>query len=485
MRLSEKIINEKYLCDGEKTWDDIANRVTREVLNVYGVKYKYYNDTLNAIKEKKFIPAGRFLYSAGRRFHQIFNCISMNVEDSREGWADLLWKVAMALQTGAGIGIRYNKIRPKGSLIHGTGGIASGVPSLIKIVDSIGQEVVQGGSRRSAIMAMLDISHPDAYDVIRIKNEDGSLSCTNVSIELQKESDMDNSLFDDIIDGMLRNGEPGIVINFNTDEVLRNVCGEMTSNMDSTPCCLGSINLGNIDNINEFEKILIIAVGFLVAGTVYSDIPYKKVSDVQKQNRRIGIGLMGIHEFLIRNGLSYKPCNLLEDYLKVFETSTVKANQFARLLNISEIKKSRAIAPTGTISMVAETTGGIEPIFSKEYIRQYYNKQGVYVSEHVIDPVAEKIMGKYGLKDVETVYDISLENRLGMQKLIQKYTDMAVSSTINILPDSIDRDKFKTILREYIPHLKGLTVYPLGTRKNEPFKPIRNETSCKEGFCMS
>lgn len=489
--LSAKILREKYLMDGESCWSDVSKRVSNEVLRSIGASKSEIAETYEAITSKKFIPAGRFLYAAGRPLHQIYNCLSLDVEDSREGWANLLYESAMALQTGAGIGVRYNKIRPKGSLIHRTGGVASGVMSLVRMVNAIGEEVIQGGSRRSAILGMLHIAHPDAFDFINAKITDGVLKCTNLSIELQSPEETSNDLFDLVITRMYNNGEPGLIMNYDTDDVLANACSEMSATYSATPCCLGSINLGKVESIQEMEHLVNIGTRFLIAGTLYSDVPFPKVSQVMEKDRRIGLGLMGVAEFLAKHNEPYGESQRLEEYLRVYGNATAIANIHTRKLSISPVVKSRAVAPTGTISLVAETTGGIEPIFSEKYIREYYTKQGAIAVEQVVDVVAERIKRMYGLSKVETAYTIDIEKRLALQAQVQRYVDMRVSSTINFDRGNVSKDTLKKLIIKYSKgQLKGLTVYPRNGRGNSPVKPldgldVLNTSDCKQGYCNS
>lgn len=160
-KFSTDIMEQKYsqtLKDGSKeTWENIAYRVTKHVMKSvgYNMKDQLSKDIFEAIKEKKFIPGGRYLYSAGRDYHQTQNCLLLKAEDSREGWSDLMHKSSMALMTGAGIGVVYSDIRSEGKLIRKTGGKASGPIELMKIINEIGRGVMSGGSRRSAILVAL------------------------------------------------------------------------------------------------------------------------------------------------------------------------------------------------------------------------------------------------------------------------------------------------------------------------------------------
>src|SRR5271165_6147979 len=173
---SKTIMEQKYshiLKDGTKeTWENIAYRVTKHVMKSvgYSMKDQLCKDIFEAIKERKFIPGGRYLYSAGRNYHQTQNCLLLKAEDSREGWADLLHKSTMALMTGAGIGVVYSDIRAEGRLIRRTGGHSTGPLALMQMLNEAGRGIMQGGSRRSAIWAGLHWNHGDFHKFITLKN---------------------------------------------------------------------------------------------------------------------------------------------------------------------------------------------------------------------------------------------------------------------------------------------------------------------------
>jgi ribonucleoside-diphosphate reductase alpha chain len=139
-----------------EAWDEIARRVAENVMGAVNAPEELIDEIQKIVSEKKFIPAGRYLYASGRPYHQTNNCLCLSVEDSREGWAALLRKSSMALMTGAGIGVNYSKIRPEGAPIKKTGGYATGPVALMQMVNEIGRGVMQGASRRSAVLAIRD-----------------------------------------------------------------------------------------------------------------------------------------------------------------------------------------------------------------------------------------------------------------------------------------------------------------------------------------
>ncbi len=380
------IMQQKYSHDlpggGKETWEQIAARVARNVLKSVSASKEQIEATTKMIAEKKFIPGGRYLYASGRPFHQVQNCLLLRVEDSREGWADLLHKASMALMTGAGIGIDYSGIRPEGAKIRKTGGFATGPLALIAMVNECGRGIMQGGARRAAIWAGLNWTHPDIMRFIHIKNWSSevcalkekdfnfpaTLDGTNISVLLDDEffKAYNNekhrlyahaqSVYWSTVRQMLKTAEPGFSIDCgpNKGETLRNACTEVTSSDDSDICNLGSINMARIESLEEMGKAVELGTAFLLAGTVYSDVPYAKVDQVRTKNRRLGLGLMGLHEWLLKRGMRYEPNEELSKYLEVYATSTDIAAKYADQWELSRPVKTRAIAPTGTIGIVGK-----------------------------------------------------------------------------------------------------------------------------------
>lgn len=517
---SQRILDQKYSktkANGKKeTWDEVAQRVTYHVLKSVDLPKFTRQEIKKVIQEGKFYPGGRYLYAAGRPYHQTQNCLLLRAEDSREGWADLMQKATKSLMTGAGIGIDYTDIRAKGKSIRKTGGTATGPLALMQMVNEAGRGIMQGGSRRSAIWAGLSWKHPDIHEFIRIKNwipevrdlknKDfnfpATMDGTNVSVQLddeffeayQDEKHQHHSLafgvYWSTLRQMLKTAEPGFSIDVgkNKNETLRNACTEVTSTDDSDICNLGSINLAAISNLDDMRRVTELATIFLLAGTVYSDVPYPKVDQIRTKNRRLGLGLMGIHEWLLKNNSKYGWTPELDSYLFEYSLSSKYAKVWADKWDLSNPVKTRAIAPTGTISIIAGSSSGIEPIFCAAYKRRYL-KGSTWNYEYVLDPTAKRLIDA-GLAPtaVEDAYSLAreVERRVAFQAHVQTYVDHAISSTINLpawgsqLNNEDTVQTFGNMLIRYLPKLRGLTVYPDGGRAGQPFSAVSWEEAANQ-----
>jgi len=516
---AQTIINQKYAhtkADGTKeSWEEIAHRVSTNVMKAVECPKSLVKDIEQIIAERKFIPGGRYLYATGRPFHQVQNCLLMRAEDSREGWAELLNKSAMALMTGAGIGVDYSNIRAEGKPIRKTGGHATGPLALMQIINEAGRFIMQGGSRRSAIWAGLKWSHQDSVKMVTLKNWilevrelkeknysfPAIMDGTNISIQLDDEffeayhddkhpkHSQAHQVYWATVRQMLKTAEPGFSIDVgkNKNETLRNACTEITSADDSDICNLGSINMAQISSLEEMSTVTELATAFLLAGTVYSDVPFPKVDIVRTKNRRLGLGLMGIHEWLLVHGFKYGPNEELEKYMKIYSGSTKFAHSYADKWDLSHSLKTRALAPTGTIGIAAETTTGGEPMLCAAYKRRYLKHQ-IWNYQYVIDPTAKKLIEKGVDPDqIEDAYTLAedVERRVAMQVWLQQYVDHAISSTINLpswgspTNNADTVQKFGTMLIRHLPHLRGLTCYPDGARGGQPLTPIRYQTAIK------
>lgn len=505
-----------------ENWEGTARRVATNVLGALGIEpgHEEHQRVYELIAQRKFMPGGRYLYASGRDLHQVQNCLLLRAEDSREGWADLLSKSAMALQTGAGIGIDYSDIRCSGSPIKRTGGVASGPLALMRMVNEVGRGVMQGGARRSAIWAGLNWNHGDveafmdmknwAPELRELKEKDFNfpmeMEYTNISILLddaffeayEDETHPDHAkaqrVYNDGIKQMVKTAEPGFSVDVgdNAGESLRNACTEVTSADDSDICNLGSINISRIESLEEMREAVYYGTLFLLAGTVYSDVPYHQVDDTRTKNRRLGLGVMGVHEWLIQRGYSYGANDELASWMEIYATSTDVAGALAEDFGITKPVKTRAIAPTGTIGIVAETTTGIEPIFCVAYKRRVKTAQATGPDminyQYVVDPTAIRAVdGGADPYNIEDAYMLSynVERRIAFQAWMQQYVDHGISSTIN-LPEAItDPDEvedFANLLMEYLPKLRGITVYPDGARGGQPLTAVPYEMAVgKEG----
>lgn len=251
---------------------------------------------------------------------------------------------------------------------------------------------------------------------------------------------------------------------------------------------LGSINIGNIESKDEFKEVVRVASMFLVCGTMRAHLPYEKVYSVREKNRRLGLGLMGIHEWLLKRREKYEVTPELHEWLAIYRDESEKAaNEHCDRFYLSRPKAYRAIAPTGTIGLLAATTTGIEPLFAVAYKRRYLKEGNKWAYEYVVDTTADHMIREYGLNpsDIDTAYKLALdpERRIRFQADVQDYVDMSISSTIN-LPgwgtkyNNEDKVKeFAAILSRYAPRLRGFTCYPDGSRGGQPLVEADYDTA--------
>jgi ribonucleoside-diphosphate reductase alpha chain len=510
-KLSETIFVNKYRHQGCETWEDLAKTLVEDVCGDL-VSKETRKDIADAIATMRFIPGGRYLYYAGRPKKYFNNCFLLKAEeDTREDWANLSWKSESCLLTGGGIGIDYSVYRPSGSTIRNTGGRASGPIPKMFMINEIGRNVMQGGSRRSAIYASLNHKHDDINQFLAAKdwqniqvpgtekslwdmknldfNFPAPLDMTNISVNYDTDWLMDyyetgnyGDVFLKNVEQALRTGEPGFSFNFfdKEKETLRNACTEVTSEDDSDVCNLGSINFSRIDDLVDLYDVVRLGTIFLLCGTLKADLPYGKVYEVREKNRRLGLGIMGVHEWLIQRGKKYEVDEELHQWLDIYRGASESAAKFhAAALGISTPVAVRAVAPTGTIGMLAGTTTGIEPVYAVAYKRRYLSNGTRWKYQFGIDAGAQQIIETYGVKpeEIESAADLAedYERRIKFQADVQDYVDMSISSTINLPPkdsQNFTATEFADVLARYAPRLRGLTCYPDGARGGQPLTKV-------------
>ena len=528
-KFAEDIFNLKYRHEGAETWDELAATVAADVGHTY-LRKDDLRELTEIIRKQQFLPGGRYLYYAGRDVKFFNNCFLLCAEeDTREDWANLSWKAESCLMSGGGIGVDYSIYRPAKSTLSRTGGESSGPIPKIQMINEIGRRVMQGGSRRSAIYGSLNWQHADVneflsakdWDAISVPGTDMTLKdlkaldfnwpapmdMTNISVNYDDDWLLNywrtgdvGDIFKRNVEQALRTAEPGFSFNFfdKRYETLRNACTEVTANNslapdggdDSDVCNLGSINLANIDSIEELHRVVELGTKFLVCGTVRADLPYSKVKRVREKNRRLGLGIMGMHEWLIQRGERYEVTPELHRWLRIYKSvSDDVADKFSDELGLSRPVGKRAIAPNGSIGIVAGTTTGIEPLFAVAFKRRYLKgKQWHY--QYVIDSAAQQLIEKYGADPtkIESALDLAAdyERRIRFQADVQDYVDHSISSTINLPawgselnnPDKVDH--FAETLASYAHRLRGFTCYPDGSRGGQPLTSVPYEEAVKQ-----
>jgi len=519
--IGRSVFHQKYAHHSAETWADRALAITDAVVGSQGrsrprlMSKGDQRDLTQRIESMQFLPGGRYIYYAGRDARYYNNCYLLRAEeDTREEWAAVTQRSMSALMSGGGIGIDYSILRHEGAVLKRTGGLASGPIPLMRAINELGRNVMQGGSRRSAIYASLNWQHPDIPKFLKAKDWDemvidpetgltvwdakqldfnfpAPLDMTNISVNWDDEwlgmgdDRWMEPLWLENVRQALRTAEPGFSFNFGdqSNETLRNACTEVTSADDSDVCNLGSVNMANIDTIDEFAEVVELASRFLVCGTLRADLPYEKVYEVRERNRRLGLGLMGVHEWLLKRGYRYEMVDELRDWMSVYESvSKSAADEHCDRFFLSRPKGYRAIAPTGSIGMLAGTTTGIEPLYAVAYKRRYLVDGDRWKYEYVIDGTAATLIDNYGLDpdSIETAIDLAAdyERRMAFQADVQDFVDMSISSTINLpawgseLNNEDTVEDFAKTLSRYAPRLRGFTCYPDGSRGGQPLTSV-------------
>ena len=545
------IFKQKYAQNPLETWADRASIIVDDICGTRGgtdnplLSREDLDDLRHMITTRSILPGGRQIYYAGRdpSTSYLNNCYLLRAEhDSREEWADLVWRAISCTMTGGGIGMDVSMIRPSGRTLSRTGGVSSGPLPLLEMLNDCGRHVMQGGTRRTAEYGSLNWQHEDIWDFLKAKNwhdipidgafnSDGSqftvadakrnnfnyrapLDMMNISINYDDaflRAKHIPELFIENCRQAMRTGEPGFSFNFGdkSNETLRNACTEISSEDDSDICCLGSVNMANISSIDEFKAAVRLAAKMLVCVTIRATVPYGKIREVRSKNRRLGIGLMGVHEWLLQRGYRYEMNDELRKWLKVYrDESERSANVHCDRLFLSRPKGYRAIAPTGTISILAgPTTSGCEPLFSSAYRRRYLTEGTRWKYQYVIEDTAKALADRGIDPDtIETAHDLAAdpERRIKFQFEFQKYVDHAISSTINLpewgseLNNESKVEEFAKMVHKYAHGLRGLTFYPSGARGGQPLTPVpyseavgkvgvvfedNSESQCLSGVC--
>lgn len=560
---AHSVASQKYMApNGETHWSQTAARVAHHPMAALAehTGFDYDEETsaiYDLIKQRKFIPGGRYLYATGNDFKQVQNCLLLSCEDSREGWADLGWKSEMSLLTGAGLGVYWGNIRPNGYKVNRTGGTASGpIPKMIATNEQ-GRAAVQGGDRRAAIWAGLPWFHADIFWFMRVKDwpqylkdakeKDPSvpapMDMTNISVCLDDEffaamngetvivetpydddaqllapdgsswNEWAKRVYETAVASMTTTGEPGFSVDLGEkrNEKLRNACTEIVSEDDSDICNLGGIVLSRFDDPEEFENAVRLGALFLTAGTVYSDVPYPEVAKVRDKNRRLGLDILGVHEFLLKRGLKYgtdEAFEALDPFMAAYGRALEFAHEWQKEAGLSLSVAATSGAPTGTRGIVAETTTGWEPVtyaaYRRDVITSKAHEADERTSHYVVDPTIERLIREGYILPTDEIEDSSTlaldyERRFRMQEYAQRHTDQAISMTINlphVMTDPQEQKEFGDTLLNYLPKLRGITVYPDGAIAGQPITPVplaeamgfdhiveETEEKCASGVC--
>ncbi|MBD3418704.1 MAG: vitamin B12-dependent ribonucleotide reductase [Chitinivibrionales bacterium] len=528
--------------------DNIAEAETR--INPQVDKEYWTKEFYNLMVDRDFLPNSPTLMNAGRELQQLSACFVLPVGDSMEEIFSSVKNTALIHKSGGGTGFAFSNIRPKNDQVKSTKGVSSGPLSFMRVFDIATETVKQGGTRRGANMGILSCQHPEIMDFIEIKEKDGTLSNFNISVAitdefmeaLKKKEDYPlvnphtnevvshisaSKVFKKIVELAWKNGEPGIIF---VDKVNKenptphvgrmestNPCGEQPL-LPYESCNLGSINLAHMireeDGVRKVDyfklgKTVRTAVRFLDNVIEMNKYPLQEIQDMTKGNRKIGLGVMGYADMLVGFGIAYNShaaANLAEEIMKFIQEEARKSSavlaeergtfpHFAGSVFDKEggVPMRNAtvttIAPTGTISMIAGCSSGVEPLFSIVYEKnvldgehfleihpafERISKEEGFFSEEFMKMVAEhgslnKIYGiPKRIRDIfVTSHDIEPRWHITIQAAFQKYTENAVSKTVNFRNSATKADVEEVYRYAYELGCKGVTVYRDGSRANQ------------------
>ena len=500
---------------------------------------------LQMMTSLKFMPNSPTLMNAGTSLGQLSACFVLPVEDSIGGIFETLKHMARIHQTGGGTGFDFSRLRPRGDIVSTTKGEASGPISFMSIFNQATGIIVQGGRRRGANMGIMRCDHPDIADFIQAKQQDGAFSNFNLSVAVtdafmeavRKNGTYDlisprtgkkvksiraKSTFDLIVHSAWRSGDPGLVF---LDEINRhnptpavgrieatNPCGEIPL-LPYESCNLASVNLakfvkGNTIDWEALKQCIWWGVRFLDDVIEVNKYPLPQIKEITFANRKIGLGVMGLADMLIKLGIPYTDPQALttaETLMQFFHQETLNAsmrlaqergtfpNYEKSIYPAMNLKLRNAtvntVAPTGTISIICGCSSGIEPLFALSYVRNVLagaklfemhtlfsselRQRGLFTKELMAE------IGKSGSiqqlneipEDLRRLFvisfDVSADQHLKVQAAFQKYADNSVSKTINLPPDASIEDVAHIYLLAHELQCKGITIYRYGTKENQ------------------
>jgi len=528
----------KHIAKAEKKYGDEAH--------VKEMDERFYK----MMTEFKFLPNSPTLMNAGRRLGQLAACFVLPVEDSMDGIFDALKSAALIHKSGGGTGFSFSRLRPKNSRVGTTGGVASGPISFMKIFNTATEQVKQGGTRRGANMAILRVDHPDIIEFIYSKKENKELSNFNISVGITDafmkavEQGGNYDLIDprdkvkvgelnsvEVFQALTRqaweNGDPGVIFLDRTNRdnptpligeiESTNPCGEQPL-LPLEACNLGSINLakfvGEIDgnpaiDYEGLKETVRLAIRFLDNVIDMSKYPLPEIEKMVMGNRKIGLGIMGFADILFKMGIPYQSEMALETAEEIMSFIQMTAQNASRDLAVErgvfgnfdksifkDMEDCRfrnatttTIAPTGTLSIIAGCSSGIEPLFALSFVRRvmdndelievnpYFEevaKERAFYSQELMDKVARTGSIRYmeeipeDVREIfSTAHDVMPEWHVRMQAAFQKYTDNAVSKTVNLPRDATVDDVHKVYKLAYDLGCKGVTIYRDGSKENQ------------------
>jgi len=529
----------RHIAQADKSYGATAKEIKK-------TEEKFYDSLSNF----EFVPNSPTLMNAGKDLGQLSACFVLPIGDSMESIFDAIKNTAMIHKSGGGTGFSFSRLRPKNSVVRSTGGVSSGPVSFMKVFNAATQAVKQGGTRRGANMGILRVDHPDILEFIKCKENDKEITNFNISIAVtedfmkkvieEKEYDLIDphaknvvsrlkakEVFDLIVEMAWKNGEPGIVFidRINKDNPTpalgdiesTNPCGEQPL-LPFESCNLGSVNLSKAVSANgkkeidweKLKRLTHLGVHFLDNVIDRNKFPLVQIKDMTRSNRKIGLGVMGWADMLIQLEIPYnsdEAVDLAEKIMGFIDGEAGKKSEelaglrkpfpsykesvFSKNGRGKEIRNATltTIAPTGTISIISNSSSGIEPLFAISYYRNVMDNDKLIEANPLFEEIAkregfysrklmETIADKGSIKDIKEVpekyrkifvtsHDIAPLWHIRMQAAFQKYTHNAVSKTVNFHNDATKDDVREVYMLAYKLGCKGVTIYRDKSREEQ------------------
>ncbi|MCC8059084.1 adenosylcobalamin-dependent ribonucleoside-diphosphate reductase [Cloacibacillus sp.] len=527
---AKDILRDRYLWRDEnrnpiEKPEQMLERVAKHVAGAessLAMQYKWADEFYDVMAELLFLPNSPTLMNSGRPapHGQLAACFVIGVEDSMEGICEALRKQMLIHKSGGGTGFNFSKLRSEGAKVNSTNGRASGPVSFMGLFDKATETVQQGGMRRGANMGILNIDHPDIRKFIHCKDKDGTITNFNISVgvfdDFMEKVNSDPrgeeaALLAEIADSAWRTGDPGIIFldAINRGNTTPNL-GELTSTnpcgesplYPNEACNLGSINIAKMVKEGAFDYELLgevsaVATRFLDDVIDVNHYPLPEIAEAVKLTRKIGLGVMGWADLLFQLHIPYdskEAYELAENIMRTIqqrahETSVALGKEKGIPETLAHLGRRNAtltcIAPTGTIALLANCSSGIEPLFALEHTRVRTQTDGTKVIMKQVNRYYERAQ-KEGLSEevmkrvFVTSHDVSPSAHVRMQGVFQRYTDLAVSKTVNLCHECSVQDVLNAYTLAWKEGCKGITVYRDGSKSSQVLYRKEDEKKAEE-----
>lgn len=522
------VLEKRYFLPGEN-WDGLCKRVAKAVSNGdENLEEKYFQ----AINNFYFLPNSPALLNAGTSIGNLSACFCLDLSDSMESIMDTAKDMSLVFKSGGGVGIDISKLREAGSMVMETNGVASGAVSFMEIYNTVANVTKQGGKRRAALMGVMRVDHPEILDFIKVKNDRTKLNNFNLSVAVtdkfmmaaERGENYDlispkngkvgelnaREVFQLIAQNAWENGEPGLLFidTINSCNPIpqfgkiscTNPCGEIPL-LENEACNLLSINLKKLNTFEEIETTVRLGVRFLNGVLDVSTFPTESITKQVAITKKIGLGVMGWADYLAERMIPYdsnkarmEASELMANIKQWAHDESVKiANERNEYIETTMGKRRNGtllcIAPTGTISMIADCSSSIEPYFALSYTKNVMDGQSLrYINDVLVrklkeenlwcSEVKDQILKTGSIQHIDTIPDrikrvfktaneISIHGHIKMQAAFQEHVDNSISKTINMSSNATVDDVMLAYLEAYRLGVKGITIYRDGSRSGQ------------------